>query len=418
MKRTFLSQVLISLVFFLFAGCSGELTDQEIIQKAAKIHDQVLTIDTHNDTPMRFGNPDYNMAERHDPRERGGKVDFPRMKEGGLDGAFFAVFVGQGPRDAEGNKRVYERAVSTFESIHSTIEKNEDIVGLALTPEDAYRLEKEGKRAIFIGIENGYTLGNDIGKVKEFYDNGARYITLCHSSNNDICDSSTDKGGPEHDGLSDFGVEVVKEMNHQGLMVDLSHASDKSFYDAIEVSSAPIIASHSCAWALCQNPRNMKDEMLVKLAEKGGVIQICILSGYLVAPEPNPERDAEEAALRAKYNNFQDLSDEERDEARKAFGMLREKYPERLATVKDVVDHIDHVVEVAGIDHIGIGTDFDGGGGIEDCFDVSEMGNITIELVRRGYTKKDIEKIWGGNIMRVLREVEKVAQRPGATESP
>ncbi len=411
MKNSILSVSTMLFAFLFFAGCASELTEQQIIEKAAKIHDQVLTIDTHNDTPMRFGS-DYNMGERHNVKDnRGGRVDFPRMKEGGLDGAFFAVFVGQGPRDAEGNKRAYDRAMKTFEAIHTTIEKHKDIVGLALTPEDAYRLEKEGKRAIFIGAENGYPIGEDINKVKELFDQGARYITLCHTKNNSICDSSTDRNGPEHDGISDFGLEVVKEMNRLGLMVDLSHASDKSFYDAIEASKAPIIASHSCCWAICENPRNLKDDMLVKLAENGGVMQMCILSGYLKAPEKNPVKDAEEKALREKYNNFQDLSKEEMDIARKAFRELRNKYPEKLANVKIMVDHIDHVVEVAGIDHVGIGTDFDGGGGIENCADVSEMGNITTELVRRGYSKKDIEKIWGGNIMRVLAQVEKMAEK-------
>ena len=410
MKKINLSTAIAVLSLLIFSACSGELNEEEILEKAAKIHDQVLTIDTHNDTPMRFRS-DYNMGERHNVKDNGGgRVDFPRMKDGGLDGAFFAVFTGQGPRDAEGNNKAYERAMSTFKAINKTLEKHPDLVGLALTPDDAYRLEKEGKRALFIGVENGYPIGEDINKVKELYEKGARYITLCHTKNNSICDSSTDRNGPEHDGLSEFGEEVVQEMNKLGIMVDMSHASDKSFYDVIEMSTAPVIASHSCCFAICDNARNLKDDMLVKLAENGGVMQMCILSGYLKAQESNPEKDAEEKILREKYNNFQDLSDEEKDIARKEFNALRRKYPQKLATVKDVADHIDHVVEVAGIDHVGIGTDFDGGGGIEDCADVSEMGNITIELVRRGYSKKDIEKIWGGNIMRVLSEVEEVAK--------
>lgn len=409
MKKIYFHSAIVVVSLFFLSACSGELSEQEILDKAAKIHDQVLTIDTHNDTPMKFKS-EYNMGERHNVKDnRGGRVDFPRMKDGGLDGAFFAVFTGQGPRDAEGNKRAYDRAMSTFDAISTTLDKHPDLVGLALTPEDAYQLEKEGKRALFIGVENGYPIGEDLDKVKELYEKGARYITLCHTKNNSICDSSTDRNGSEHDGLSDFGVEVVKEMNNLGIMVDMSHASDKSFYDVIELSEAPIIASHSCCWDICENPRNLKDDMLVKLAENGGVMQMCILSGYLKAPEANPAKDAEEKILREKYNNFQDLSDEEMGEARKAFNSLRRKYPQKLATVNDVVNHIDHVVEIAGINHVGIGTDFDGGGGIEDCADVSEMGNITIELVRRGYSKKDIEKIWGGNIMRVLSEVEKVA---------
>jgi len=410
MRPILFKSSLLSLVAMTLFSCSGQMSEEEIKQKALNIHDQILTVDTHNDTPMRFNNPDFDMSERHDASgRRSGKVDFPRMKEGGLDAAFFAVFVGQGPRDAEGNERAYKRAVQTFENIHRVVAENPDIAGLALTPEDAYRLEKEGKRIVFIGMENGYPIGEDLSKLKEFHDRGTRYITLCHSSNNSICDSSTDRNGPEFNGLSDFGVKVVEEMNRLGLMVDLSHASDDTFYDAIDVSKAPVIASHSCCYELCANPRNLKDDMLRKLAENGGVMQMCILNNYLVEPVENPERDSAEAALRIKYRNFQDLSEEERNKARDEFNKLREKYPEKRATVKDVVDHIDHVVEVAGIDHVGIGTDFDGGGGIEGCNDVSEMGNITIELVRRGYSKKDIQKIWGGNIMRVLKEVQELA---------
>lgn len=411
MRRIFLSLSALTVALLALSGCNSELTEEQIIEKAAQIHAEVLTVDTHNDTPMRFNNTDFDMAERHEPTgRRGGKVDFPRMKEGGLDAAFFAVFTGQGPRDQEGNERAYQRAVETYDNIHRVVNENTEIAGLALTPEDAYKIEKEGKRIVFIGMENGYPIGNDLSRVKEFYDRGTRYITLCHSSNNDICDSSTDRKGPEHGGLSEFGVKVVNEMNRLGIMVDISHASDESFYDAIETSKAPIIASHSCCYALCASPRNLKDDMLEKLAEKGGVLQMCILNSYLVEPVENPERDSAQAALSEKYGNFRDLSDEVRNQAMEEYRSLREKYPDKQATVKDVVNHIDHVVEVAGIDHVGIGTDFDGGGGIEDCNDVSQMGNITIELVRRGYSKKDIEKIWGGNIMRVMRAVEAAAE--------
>lgn len=262
---------------------------------------------------------------------------------------------------------------------------------------------------MYIGIENGYPIGNDISKVKEFYDKGARYITLCHSGNNLICDSSTDRNGQEHGGLSEFGEEVVKEMNKLGIMIDVSHAHDESYWDIIKTTKAPVLASHSCCWELCNHPRNLKDDMIAALKDNGGVLQVCVLTNFLIEPEENPERDAEETALRQKYSSWEDLTSEEQEAARSEFEAFRKKYPSKEATVKDVVDHIDHIVELAGIDHVGIGTDFDGGGGISDVFDVSEMGNITIELVRRGYSKKDIEKIWGGNIMRVMREVQQLA---------
>ena len=194
------------------------------------------------------------------------------------------------------------------------------------------------------------------------------------------------------------------------MLVDISHASDETFYDVIELSKAPIIASHSCSRAMCDNPRNLTDDMLKKLAENGGVIQMCILSNYVKAPEANPELDKARDELQKKYGSFLDMTDEERAKYRQERRALRTKYPSKLANVSDVVDHIDHIVKVAGIDHVGIGTDFDGGGGVEGCNDVSEMGNITLELVKRGYSENDIKKIWGGNFMRVFREVEKVAK--------
>jgi len=331
------------------------------------------------------------------------------MKEGGLDAVFFAVFVSQRARTPEGNNEAKERALRTFDAIHEAIKTHSNLAELALIPDDAYRIEKMGKRAIYIGIENGYPVGSDLSLIKKYYDLGARYITLCHTRNNDICDSSTDK--PEHYGLSEFGKKVVAEMNRLGMIIDVSHISDDSFYDVLKVSKAPVIASHSCARALCDHPRNLDDEMLKKLAENGGVIQMCMLSSYVKKPMPNPERDAAVKALRQKYGNFSELSEEEERKAREEHRALDEKYPRRDATVSDAVDHIDHIVRIVGIDHVGIGTDFDGGGGLDGCYDVSEIGNITRELVRRGYTEKQIRKIWGENFMRVFREVMQVAHK-------
>jgi membrane dipeptidase len=198
------------------------------------------------------------------------------------------------------------------------------------------------------------------------------------------------------------------EMNRLGMMVDISHVSDASFYDALKLSTKPVIASHSCSRALCDNKRNMTDDMLKALARNGGVVQMCILSAYVKTPDPNPVRDSAMKAMRARWRNFQDLTESEMDSARRDWWKTDEMYPQSLATVQDVCDHIDHMVKVAGIDHVGIGTDFDGGGGVLGCNDVSEMGNITLELVKRGYSKRQIRKIWGGNLMRVLAEVERV----------
>ena len=389
-------------VLILSAGCGN--TEEQLLKRADKIHASVLTVDTHCDTPMGFSRSGFDLGVKHED----GCVDFPRMKEGGLNAEFFAVFLGQGARDDSSTNKVHERALGIFDAIHKNVEKNSGMAEVAYTADDAYRIKKAGKIAAFIGVENGYPIGKNISRVKQYYDLGARYITLSHSGNNDICDSSTDPKGPEYNGLSPFGEEVVKEMNRLGMMIDVSHISDSSFYDVMKLSRAPVIASHSSSRALCENRRNIDDKMLLALKENGGVMQICILSAYLKATEANPELDAKLKDLRNKYGDSRGLTDSLRRQMRAESRAIRNQY-EKLATVKDAVDHIDHVRQVIGIDYVGIGSDFDGGGGIEGCKTVAEMKNITIELVKRGYTKKDIEKIWGGNAMRVLRAVEKAA---------
>jgi membrane dipeptidase len=386
-------------------GCGN--TEEKIVRQADKIHSTILTVDTHCDTPMEFTDPSFDLGVRHDE----GCVDFPKMVEGGLHAEFFAVFTGQGPRNDSTYNKVHQKALEIFKAIHVNIEKNSSMAGIAQTPDDAYRLMKEGRIAAFIGVENGYPIGKDISRVKQYYDLGARYITLAHTRNNDICDSSTDPDGAENDGLSTFGTEVVKEMNKLGMMIDISHISDKSFFDVLKVTNAPVLASHSSCRALCGSPRNLSDDMLLALKENGGVIQICILGNYLKTPDPNPELDAKLKDLKDKYGDYNVLSDSVKKIVHKEYRNILKTY-EKPATVKDVVDHIDHVVQVIGIDYVGIGTDFDGGGGVDGCQTASEMKNITIELLRRGYSKKDITKIWGGNIMRVLQKVEDMASNP------
>jgi membrane dipeptidase len=383
---------------------------EDPVAKAARIHQSVLTIDTHSDTPLNFLRDGFDVSKKQDQATTGTKVDFPRMKEGGLDAQFFAVFVGQGVRNPEGDANAKGKALQILEAIQKSVTASAGEAAIALSPNDAYALEKEGKRAIYLGLENGYTLANDITMVKKYYDMGIRYITLCHTANNDICDSSTDKKkGAEYHGLSPFGKEVVAEMNKVGMMIDVSHISDEAFMDVIRCSQVPIIASHSCARAICDNPRNLTDDDLHALAKNGGVIQMCFLSDYVKKPDPNPRRDSALAVVRKKYNDFIDLSEVQSREAWKEYRETGRKFPNKLATVQDMVDHIDHIVKVIGVDYVGIGTDFDGGGDLSGCRDVSQMGNVTLELVKRGYSEKDIRKIWGGNFMRVFRKVQEYA---------
>jgi len=405
--------------FFLITSCNDNIkrknskieTEEELVERALKIHKKVLTLDTHADTPLRMIEPGFDMSERHDPNETGSKVDYPRMKEGDLDAIFFAAFVAQDIRNDDGNSRAKALCFQMIDSILVSIKRNSEIVGLALNPQDAYSLEKEDKRAIYIGIENGYPIGDDLTNVEAYYNKGVRYITLVHSSNNDLADSATDPNGAEHDGISDFGSRVVNEMNRLGIMVDVSHGSDSVFYDAIKLSKAPIIATHSNARAVTNHKRNMTDEMLKLMAKNGGVVQLTMLSSYLREAPPNIKRDSAIDSLRSNMKPIDKMSDEEKVALRAKYQKINKKYPDPPATVKHVVDHIDHIIKIAGIDHVGIGCDFDGGGGIEGVFDASEVMNITIELVRRGYTEEQIEKIWGGNLIRVFKDVQAVAEK-------
>jgi membrane dipeptidase len=406
-------------ILFFWSSCFVLSCSQSKLKlRALDIHREALTIDTHCDTPMRLLHGTFEMGQRHDTGKRGsGKIDLPRMAEGGLDCEFFAVFLGQGERTPKKHAMAKAMADSIITAVEDMCSTYPDLVELATTPDDAFRLEKLGKRAAFLGMENGYPIGKDISLIDYFYNRGIRYITLCHSANNEICDSSTDeKNGPEWNGLSPFGEKVVGAMNRLGMIIDVSHLSDSSFYDVIRLSRAPVVASHSCCRALCDHPRNLTDDMLTALAKNGGVIQICFVSSFVKETKPNPRRDAaikkEREAIREKYGDYDQIEDPKiKEEYRNAYYSLFDKYPQKQATVKDLVNHIDHVVKLIGIDHVGIGTDFDGGGGLDGCNDVSELPNVTIELVRRGYSEEDIRKIWGGNFIRAFREIIEVGRK-------
>ena len=285
------------------------------------------------------------------------------MEEGKLDAQFLAVFLAQKERDEASSKKAVEKCHKMIEDVYADVAKYKDDCGIALTEEDARRLKAEGKKAFFIGIENGYGIGKDIKNVKKYKDMGVQYMTLSHSYDNDICSSSTNTEDASK-GLTAFGREVVKEMNKVGMMIDISHVSESTFWDVMKLSKDPVFASHSSVKALCNSDRNLTDEQLRALAKNGGVIQICIYGGYL---NKNP----------------------------------------KAASVDDVVNHIDHAVKVAGIDHVGIGSDFDGGGGVLGCAGDNDMINITVKLIEKGYSEEDIRKIWGGNFFRVMNEVIK-----------
>ncbi len=408
-------------LLLLLTSCDMEAppTEAEILERAAAVHEAALTIDTHVDILGAWGTPELNPCTETHLR-----VDIPKMVAGGVDAIFPAVYVGQGPRTPEGHAAAKETALNRFAAIHRVAEELcPEKVDIAYRADDLEMIVAEGKRVYVIGMENGYSIGRDLSLVERYYDLGARYIGLTHSGHNEIADSSTPREGPaeEWGGLSPFGKEVVREMNRLGMMVDISHVSDNAVWDILDVTEAPIIASHSGARAVADVARNLNDALLVGLKENGGVIQIVAL-GSFVKVDP-PERREAIQALRQELGfpdraALREMTEEEREAHMARMEELRPTYEARMveidaqwppADVSDFVDHIDHVKNLIGVDHVGIGSDFDGGGGIPGFNDASEAMNVTVELVRRGYTDEEIKQIWGGNLLRVWREVEQVA---------
>jgi membrane dipeptidase len=388
---------------------AGQMSEEEILAHAQAIHQEALTIDTHNDIGGSWGTPEVDPCAGTDM-----KVDLPKMVAGGLDMVFPAVYVGQGPRTPEGNAAVRENAMGKFTAIHRVAEEMcPEKVEIAYRADDVERILSEGKSVYGIGIENGYAIGHDFSLVQSYYDLGARYITLTHNGHNDIADSTNPREGEpveEHGGFSEFGMEVMREMNRLGIMIDVSHSSRTTMMQAAELSEAPIFASHSGVVALADQSRNLNDEQLLALKENGGVIQIVALGSFLKVD--GPEKVAAVTALREEMGlttraAYRNMTDEARAEFETRMAVLDAQWPS--ADVSTFVDHIDYVRDLIGIDYVGVGTDFDGGGGIPGFNDASEAENVTIELVRRGYSDEDIKKIWGGNILRVWREVEGAA---------
>ena len=367
---------------YILRGCNEMLPIFEwLIQEstefkqAKKLHSKILTLDSHCDTPMFF-HQGINFASR-DPKIL---VDLHKMTEGHLDATIMVAYLEQQERDEASLENATAKANQILTQIEEMVATNCTAVDIAYTSDDLWRLKREGKRAIMLGIENGYAIGKDIRNVEAFRKRGVVYMTLCHNGDNDICDSA--RGNHEHEGVSDFGAKVIQEMNRVGMMVDLSHAGEKSFYDALSISKTPIVCSHSSARALCDHPRNLTDAQMRALAQAGGVAQVTLYHGFLVKDSVD-------------YNPSNQL---------RAFGSNTEGVTE--ATILDAIEHLNHMVNVMGIEHVGIGTDFDGDGGIRGCASASELINFTRHLLRERYTEEQIQMIWGGNFLRVMREVQ------------
>jgi len=372
-------------------------------ERAARLHREAIVIDTHNDIPMLMTDKGYDLGIRHQSSEA--QTDIPRMKEGGLDAEFFAAYVSPAYVKTGG---AAGRAKQMIAAIAEAARRNPDLE-LARSAADIRRIAASGKIAALIGVEGGHAIEDSLDNLREFHRLGARYMTLTHANTNNWADSSgdLDKPGVEHhNGLTDFGREVVREMNRLGMMVDVSHVSDKTFWDVIETTRAPIIASHSCARALANAPRNMTDDMLRAVGRNGGVVMVNFGGWFL-----NPEAPAASAKLMPQFQALRERfpGDEARQEAEERKLVARmPKVPLSM-----LVDHIVHIAKVAGIDHVGLGSDFDGVSGYlpEGVEDVSKLPNITYELLRRGYSEEDVRKILGGNILRVMEEREEAAKR-------
>ncbi|MFY0592009.1 dipeptidase [Roseivirga sp.] len=431
----------LGITLFLFTSCQpqeksvNDMTEEEVVDYARGIHDRVITLDTHDDINTNNFTEDNNYTKKLPTQ-----VNLPNMIEGGLDVAWFIVYTGQRELTDEGFNNAYANADDKFKAIHRLAEEiAPDKIEIALTSDDVRRIAATGKKVAMIGIENGYPVGMDISRVKEFHDRGARYMSLAHNGHSQLSDSNTGERDSVwlHNGLSDLGREVIKEMNKWGIMIDLSHPSKVANMQMMEMSKAPVIASHSSARALNKSvSRNLDDEQLMMLKENGGVVQTVAFKSYLNTEKHNANRtkSSEVIAQIAKEEGFEikpaalyrAMSRNERTAYFDSYEAFQEKHKDRIDSlinsvappvdVADYVDHIDYLVKKIGIEHVGISSDFDGGGGVEGWNDASETFNVTLELVKRGYSEKEIGMIWSGNLLRVLDEVQAVAKEIQAAD--
>ena len=432
MKR-FLSALVAVAILFTFWGVpvnAQKFTDEAaLVANAKKIHREVITLDTHDDINTANFTDQVNYTQNLPTQ-----VNLPKMRQGGLDVAWFIVYTGQGELTEEGYRKAYQNAIDKFDAIDRLTKKYApDQIELALTSSDVRRIAKSGKLVAMIGVENAYPIGTDLSRIKEFATRGARYMSLAHNGHSQLADSNTGERDDKwlHNGLSELGKKAVAEMNRWGIIVDVSHPSKQANIQAISLSKAPVIASHSSARTLCDHSRNLDDEQLELIRKNGGVVQTVAFRGYVhkQKSELRAKMTAEILRELAGKENFKVLEREDvlklpeterADYATKLTAFRAKTRPvinERLkaaapdVNVKDFVDHIDYLVKKIGIDHVGISSDFDGGGGVEGWDDAAETFNVTLELVRRGYTQKQIAKLWSGNLLRVLDQVQKVAKQ-------
>jgi membrane dipeptidase len=411
------------------SSAAQSAADDALTRKARAIHERVMTLDTHDDINLQNF-----TAEKNYTQDLGNQVNPPKMIRGGLDASFLAVYVGQDrSEDAftpAGYDRAYKAAIEKFDAIHRLCEQiAPDKIGLALTSADARKIYASGRKVAFIGVENGYPIGEDLGRIQEFASRGARYLSLSHNGHSQLSDSNTGEvDGWKWNGLSPLGKLAVAALNKAGVMIDVSHPSKRSMMQTLELTKAPIIASHSAIRRLADVSRNLDDEQLLALKKNGGVVQVVAFAAYVKTDSPERKKALDD--LRKAFGlppgaplgggrggrggrggALATLTDDQRAQLQEKLAAVNAQFPAPpRATVRDFVDHIDYAVKLIGIDHVGISSDFDGGGGVDGWNGADETFNVTLELVRRGYTEEQIAKIWSGNLLRVLDRVQAIAK--------
>lgn len=395
------------------AICIDGAAAEGVSAEVSRVHEDAIVLDTHLDTPANFRRPGWSIADNHAHEGDLSQVDLPRMKAGGLDGGFWVIYTAQGARDEAGKRAARDHGLDRLVSIHEMLAANAGEMELALTADDAERIAKAGKRVSLISMENAAPLASDPSLLTAYHRLGLRMLGITHVRNNDFGDSSTDPAGAEWNGLSPAGKALVQEANRLGILLDASHASDAVFDQLLALSQTPIVLSHTSADALYDHPRNIDDGRLRQLAVKGGVIHVNAYGGYLIDIPKIPERETAMGALGEKYGPESELAVDRVPAYLAERRAIEARYPARRATFDDYMAHVLHILKVAGVDHVGIGADWDGGGGVAGLEDVSALPKITEALLAAGYTEQDVRKIWSGNLLRVIREAQAIASSEG-----
>ena len=388
------------------ASCSPALAAAD----AAKLHDSLVVMDTHLDTPALLVQPGFDIMHAHTFDDDFSQVDVPRMDSGGLDGGFWVIYTPQGPVTEAGFKSSRDTALLRAMAIHKMVAANPDTFALATEPEDAKAIAEQGKKIVYVSMENAYPLGEDLSLLDTFYKMGLRMVGPVHFKNNQFGDSSTDPDGQQYGGLSPLGKELVKKANELGIILDGSHAHDDLLEDMIELSKTPVILSHSGTKTIYDHPRNVDDSLLEKLVKSGGVIHVNAYSSYLKELPQDPERGKAYGELFRQMGNIAQMSEAEIAALKAKRKQIDMEHPAVRATFEDYMEHFLHILEVAGPKHTGVGADWDGGGGVETMMDVAALPKITERLLAEGYTEEDLADIWGNNVLRLLQQAKDYAQ--------